>query len=306
MNAWKSASFPAVCRGLVLVGWAMGLLAGCREGERPAPRAEAEEAPASQAAADPESPERIATKTGIEMVRLPGGAFLMGADDGEEDEKPPRRVELSPFYIDVHEVTQATFQRLMGKNPSRFADPEKPVERIGWLAAMQFCNVRSLKEGLKPCYDPKTLVCDFAADGYRLPTEAEWEYACRAGTTGRWSFGSDGGKLALHAWFKANAQKSTHAVKRKLPNPWGLYDMHGNVAEWCNDHYEEGYEHAGVKDPRGPAGGDERVLRGGSWTASDDACRSSARGSAAPGLTDVCFGYDAYGFRCVRAAGSRR
>jgi formylglycine-generating enzyme required for sulfatase activity len=170
------------------------------------------------------------------------------------------------------------------------------------MAAVQFCNLRSFKEGFKPCYDPKTLSCDYASDGYRLPTEAEWEYACRAGTTGRWSFGSDAVRLAQHAWFKGNAQKMTHAVKEKSPNPWGLYDMHGNVAEWCNDFYRESYDAGEVQDPRGPESGEERVLRGGSWTTSEDSCRTCARASAPPGLTDVCFGYDAYGFRCVRAA----
>jgi formylglycine-generating enzyme required for sulfatase activity len=272
------------------------LLGGCRGRDVPAP--------SEPARAD--APEVIVTKTGIEMVRLPGGEFLMGDDQGEEDEKPAHRVHVSPFFIDVCEVTQASYQSLMGKNPAKFTSPDRPVERASWFSAIQYCNLRSVKEGLKPCYDLKTLACDFTANGYRLPTEAEWEYACRAGTTTRWSFGNDPAALGTHAWFKKNAKKSTQPVRQQSPNPWGLYDMHGNVAEWCNDFYKESYDQAGQgKDPRGPASGDERVLRGGSWSTGEENCRSSARASAAPGFADVCFGYEAYGFRCVRADTSR-
>ncbi len=143
----------------------------------------------------------------------------------------------------------------------------------------------------------------FAADGYRLPTEAEWEYACRAGTATRYSFGSDPAALADHAWFRSNAGGTTHPVGQKRPNPWGLFDMHGNVAEWCHDAYaEDAYAKGESKDPTGPKAGDERVLRGGSWGGSPDACRSSARASEKPGFADVCFNYERYGFRCVRRA----
>jgi formylglycine-generating enzyme required for sulfatase activity len=194
---------------------------------------------------------------------------------------------------------------LMGRNPSKFQGPDRPVERPSYLAAVQYCNMRSLRENLTPCYDLETLECDFTADGYRLPTEAEWEYACRAGTTTPWSFGNDPGELADHAWFRDNAGKTTHPVRQKRPNPWGLYDMYGNVAEWCHDRYDDGYyERGATQDPRGPDSGDERVLRGGHWASSPQACRSSARNSEAPGFADVCFGYELYGFRCVRNAGS--
>jgi len=251
--------------------------------------------------------QRITTKTGVEMVLVPAGEFLMGDDDGEEDEKPAHQVRISAFYMDTSEVTQASYRSLMGKNPAKFADPDAPVERLSWYAATQYCNMRSLREGFMPCYDPETLACDFHADGYRLPTEAEWEYACRAGTATPWSFGSDPAKLGKHAWFKENAQKTTHRVKQKGPNPWGLFDMHGNVSEWCNDFYSEGYDPGGeVTDPRGPTSGEERVLRGGSWASSEEGCRSSARASESPGFADVCFGYEAYGFRCVRRAATPR
>jgi len=262
------------------------LLAGCGGGDQPAPSA---------------APATVTTKTGVEMVLIPAGEFVMGDDRGEADEKPARKVRLGAFYMDVCEVTQRSFEGLMGRNPSKFTGPDRPVERVSWLGAVQYCNMRSLREGLKPCYDPKTLQCDFGAGGYRLPTEAEWEYACRARATSRYSFGSDAAALGQHAWFKANADKATHPVRRNRPSPWGLYDMHGNVAEWCSDFYAETYgEASGAADPRGPATGKERVLRGGSWASSAEACRSSARAGEAPGFADVCFGYEMYGFRCVR------
>jgi eukaryotic-like serine/threonine-protein kinase len=257
----------------------------------------------SAATKTPASIKTIQTKTGVEMVLLPAGEFMMGDANGEDDEKPPHRVELSAFYMDTCEVPQQSFQAIMGRNPSKSAGPDKPVEQVRWSDAAQYCNMRSAREGLKPCYDLKTLACDFTADGYRLPTEAEWEYACRAGTTARWSFGDDPGELAKYGWFKANAGKTTHPVKQKLPNAWSLYDMNGNVAEWCNDFYAESYETGGpAKDPRGPAAGKTRVLRGGSWGTDEESCRASARHNEPPGFADVCFGYDRYGFRCVRRA----
>jgi formylglycine-generating enzyme required for sulfatase activity len=280
---------------ICIMAFVLLLVAGCSR---------TDEAPPPAAPAPAAAPEVVTTKTGIEMVLLPAGEFLMGDAGGEDDEKPIRKVHVSAFYIDRTEVTQKAYQELMGRNPAKFPGPDRPVERVSWLGAAQFCNMRALKEGLRPCYDPKTLACDFAADGYRLPTEAEWEYACRAGTATRYSFGGDAGQLAGYAWFKTNAGKATHPVRAKTPNPWGLFDMHGNVAEWCNDFYADGYAAGDAQDPRGPASGQERVLRGGSWSASAEACRSSARAGEAPGLADVCFGYEAYGFRCVRRAPS--
>ena len=212
------------------------------------------------------------------MVEVPPGEFIMGDDGGAAEERPAHTVRVSAFCIDATEVTQKSFEALMGRNPAKFVGPDRPVERVSWYAAIQYCNARSLKEGLRPCYDLKTLACDFSADGYRLPTEAEWEYACRAGTRTRFSFGDDPGGLAACGWLKENAARTTHPVRQKPPNPWGLYDMHGNVAEWCNDFYGPGYGAAAeAVDPRGPASGTERVLRGGSWSSGAEACRSSAR-----------------------------
>ncbi len=248
------------------------------------------------------TPATIRTESGIDMVLIPAGEFLMGDDRGEDDEQPAHTVRVSSFYMDVCEVTQESFQTMMGRNPSKWQDPAKPVERMSWYFAIQYCNMRSTREGLRPCYDLKTGRCDFAADGYRLPTEAEWEYACRAGTATHYSFGDDPAELADFAWYKNNSGATTHAVKQKRPNPWGLYDMHGNVAEWCNDFYAENYAAGPAQDPTGPEAGEDRVLRGGNWKTSEDSCRCSARNYEAPGLADVCFGYEAYGFRCVRAA----
>jgi formylglycine-generating enzyme len=247
----------------------------------------------------------IQTALSIEMALLPAGEFLMGDQNGEDDEKPAHTVRLASFYMDTTEVTQESFQAIMGRNPAKSVGPEKPVERVSWLAAVQFCNMRSTKEGLKPCYDLKaeTPQCDFAANGYRLPTEAEWEYAARAGTTTRWSFGNNPAELNEFGWSKANSEKTTHPVKQKQPNPWGLYDMYGNVAEWCNDFYSDAYDpKADPTNPRGPASGTERVMRGGSFAAAEDVCRSSARQGQTPVFADTCFGSESFGFRCVRNA----
>jgi formylglycine-generating enzyme required for sulfatase activity len=227
----------------------------------------------------------------------------MGDDTGDDDEKPAHQVQVSAFYMDSHEMTQKAYESLMEKNPSKSKGPDKPVEQVDWYHAALYCNLRSLKEGLRPCYDPNTLACDFSATGYRLPTEAEWEYACRAGSKNRYSFGDDPSKLKTFAWFKANGGQVTHSIGQKTPNAWGLYDMHGNVAEWCHDVYSEtAYQQREGKDPHGPATGDKRVLRGGSWRSSEDGCRSSARNSESPRFADACFGSDGYGFRCVRSA----
>ncbi len=269
------------------------LSGGCAE-RKPSPE---------PAQSDSENPKAIHTKTGIDMVLIPAGEFTLGDDGGEKDEQPAHRVRLAAFYMDVCEVTQASFQAILGRNPSKAQGPDRPVERVSWFEAVQYCNMRSTREGFKPCYDLKTLSCDFTADGYRLPTEAEWEYACRAGTTTRWSFGDSPGALARYAWFKGSAQKTTHPVEQKQPNPWGLHDMHGNVAEWCNDFYADRYDPSATDNPHGPATGSARVLRGGSWMSDEDDCRCSARHSEPPGLADVCFGYEAYGFRCVRSPG---
>ncbi len=255
---------------------------------------------------DSTSPAQVLSKSGVEMVFLPAGEFTMGSDRGNSDEAPAHKVRLSGFLIDKFEVTQEMFAKVQLPNPSHWREsPRQPVERVRWRDAKQYCNERSLVEGLKPCYDEKTLdwECDFAASGYRLPTEAEWEFAARAGVDGAYDFGPPD-KLRQHAWFAHNAGERTHPVGQKKPNRWGLHDLYGNVSEWCEDVYGPAYyKESPVVDPRGPPspGKDvKRVLRGGSWKSSADMCRATVRRGEPSGNADACFSTDYCGFRCVR------
>jgi formylglycine-generating enzyme required for sulfatase activity len=261
---------------------------------------------ATSAQASAANPFEIVSKSGVEMVALPGGEFLMGSAQGSPDEAPAHKVQVSAFLMDKFEVTHEMFAKVQLPNPSHWQDsPKKPVERVRWRDAKQYCNERSLLEGLQPCYNEKTMDwdCDYAANGYRLPTEAEWEYAARAGTDAPYEFGQPD-KLRQYAWFMANAEQKTHPVGQKKPNRWGLYDLYGNVSEWCEDVYSATYyKESPAVDPRGPAnpGKDvKRVIRGGSWKSSPDACRTTARQGEKTGDSDACFSTDYCGFRCVR------
>jgi formylglycine-generating enzyme required for sulfatase activity len=259
------------------------------------------------AGAPPTGAQPAATAAGGDsaMVLIPSGSFEMGSRQGRDEEKPLHKVWVDAFLMDRHEVTQAEYEKA-GKveafpNPSHFQGADLPVEQVSWPQAARYCNVRSRAEGLKPCYDESTGECDFEANGYRLPTEAEWEYACRAGSTSDYSFGAEARQLPDFAWFVDNAAKKTHPVGRKKPNAWGLYDMHGNVAEWCHDVYDPSYfKTSPEKNPRGPESGNENVLRGGSWKSPADMLRSAARIGENPGFSDACLARDAIGFRCVR------
>jgi formylglycine-generating enzyme required for sulfatase activity len=232
----------------------------------------------------------------------------MGGARGNADEAPTHTVKVSGFLMDKFEVTHELFARAQLPNPSHWQDnPRKPVERIRWQEAKQYCNERSLLEKLKPCYNEKTpdFDCDFSANGYRLPTEAEWEYACRSGVNGPYDFGSPD-KLRVFAWFADNAGDQTHVVGEKKPNRWGIFDLYGNVSEWCEDVYSPTYyRESPPADPAGPPnpGKDvKRVMRGGSWKASADMCRSTLRQAERTGDSDACFFTDYCGFRCVRRA----
>jgi len=245
-------------------------------------------------------PEIITTAAGDEMVLVPAGSFVMGSSNGQADEAPAHRVHVDAFLMDRREVRQEQLARVISVNGSNWKGPTLPVEMITWVNAAIYCNLRSEAEGLEPCYREDT-TCNFEASGYRLPTEAEWEYACRAGATGDYSFGADAAKLGRYAWYAANASKRTHPVAQKKPNAWGLYDMHGNVAEWCNDIYAKGYYRSSPPtNPRGPADGEKYVLRGGAWNCSAKPCRAARRVGENPGFVDACFPSEAIGFRCVR------
>ncbi len=234
----------------------------------------------------------------LEMVLIKAGTFAMGspADERGRNEGydwPLHQVILTQdFYIGRYEVTQAQYQAIMNNNPSFFSGKSNnPVESVTWYECAAFCNRLSEREGLTPVYNESTWATNWNANGYRLPTEAEWECACRAGTTWRFSHGNvlecdDAcGSCADHdlcMWWCGNSGRQTHEVGLKLPNPWGLYDMHGNVWEWCNDWWEEPSNPLVRIDPTGVNSGSSRVYRGGDWFFDARFCRSADRYRADP------------------------
>jgi formylglycine-generating enzyme required for sulfatase activity len=224
---------------------------------------------------------------GMSLKLIPAGSFLMGSETGY-GEKPVHKVTLTePYYIGVHEVTQEQYERIMGKNLSLFKGPDNPAEQVSWADAMAFCQKLSALPSERA-----------AGRVYRLPTEAEWEYACRAGNDTAYSFGDDAQMLGEYAWFRDNSGKTTHSVGQKKPNAWGLYDMHGNVHEWCSDWYGD-YPNGAVSDPVGPREGLFLVLRGGSWIDGAADCRSAFRYWRYPSLR-----FDDFGFRLALSSPS--
>ncbi len=243
---------------------------------------------------------KITTKSGIEMILLPGGEFTMGG--GTSADSKPHRVKISSFYIDKYEVTQEMFKKLELPSASHFKGDKKPVEMSSWVSAAIYCNERSIEEGLTPCYDEKTWKCNYEANGYRLPTEAEWEFAARGKTEGEHFFGNDMKKLANYAIYRKNSGNETSTVGSRKPNPFGLYDIYGNVAEWCNDYYAaDYYSNSPSVNPKGPKKGKGRVVRGGSWNDNEGSVSSYTR-SYDESLNDACILRDTIGFRCVRRA----
>jgi formylglycine-generating enzyme required for sulfatase activity len=208
----------------------------------------------------------------MKLKLIPAGEFLMGsgaADKWAKDrEKPQHRVNITkPFSLGIYPVTQDEYEQVVGENPSKFkGDGRHPVDNVSWFDAVNFCNCLSEQEDLKPYYKiGGETVSVVGGTGYRLPTEAEWEYACRAGTMTKWSFGDDESLLTQYAWYKVNSGSEPHAVGELKPNSWGMYDMHGNIREWCWDWYDDEYfQHSPSADPNGPSSGEYRVLRGGS------------------------------------------
>ena len=230
------------------------------------------------------------------MVRIGAGEFLMGSPpyergrDGTEDR---HQVTLTrPYLLAVTEVTQTQWFEVMGTWPAWFEGANRPVERVDWFDAIRFCNALSRREGLTPAYhiEHEQVGWNLDADGYRLPTEAEWEYACRAGSSQRYTMGDDPGQLQTVGWFGGSAGNGTGSVARLEPNPWGLYDMHGNVWEWCWDWSGE-YPPRFARDPVGPASGRSRVIRGGAFDSPAASCRSAKHNAADPDLNAPMIGF---------------
>jgi formylglycine-generating enzyme required for sulfatase activity len=229
----------------------------------------------------------VAMEAPANMVFIPPGTFRMGSPTNEVDrydwEGPQTAVTISRgFWMGKYEVTQGEYLAVMGSNPSYFqppnatADTNRPVETVTWYDATAYCDALTQRERLAGRIGTNSV--------YRLPTEAEWEYACRAWTSTRFSYGDDPGytNLTNYAWYFDNSGGTTHPVGQKLPNPWGLYDMHGNVWEWCQD-WIGGYAGGIAVDPRGLDTGSNRVIRGGRWGGSHGyagawGCRSADRG----------------------------
>jgi formylglycine-generating enzyme required for sulfatase activity len=235
------------------------------------------------------APKEMTNSVGMKLVLIPAGEFMMGSPADEKDrsnDETQHKVRISkPFYMGAMEVTQAQWKAVMGNNPSSFNGDDLPVETVSWNDCQEFLKKLSAKEG-------KT---------YRLPTEAEWEYACRAGTTTRFNAGDDDKALDGVGWYFGNSGGMPHPVGQKKANVWGLYDMHGSVIEWCQDLYgDDYYKSSPAVDPTGSAQGADRVLRGGCWFFIPRYSRSSGRGRNDPGFRSPLLG-----FRVVVVSGSR-
>ena len=251
---------------------------GCEQGQPTVPVAVKSPALATTNSPTTVGLPKSARAIGIELKLIPAGTFIMGDANGDEDETPHQVTLTKPFKIGVHEITQAQYELIMGINPSEFKGADHPVEMVSYEDALAFCRRLSELPAEK-----------LAGNVYRLPTEAEWEYACRAGTTTKYSFGDDdsllgdyagflgASELGDYAWFLWNSGDATHPVGSKQPNAWGLCGMHGNVVEWCQDWYGD-YPSGSVTDPRGPSSGPWHVFRGGCWGFPAKQCRSAARG----------------------------
>ena len=246
----------------------------------------------------PPAPEVPAAPAGF--VYIAPGTFMMGSpsnEEGRRSNETQHQVTLTlGFYLQATEVTQGKWQRVMGNNPAlnTSCGSDCPVERVSWLDAVGYANALSLADGYSECYDSSGSVQGggsiYACTGYRLPTEAEWEYAARAGSTG-----AQYGMPDQIAWYPDNSELATHRVGERQANAWGLHDMLGNVGEWTHDWYDS---YGGpVTDPSGPASGATRGFRGGSWNHDASHLRSAYRGYGDPS------GQDFYiGFRLARTA----
>jgi formylglycine-generating enzyme required for sulfatase activity len=234
---------------------------------------------------DPSGRTHTIQSINYKMVYISHGTFMMGSPSSEanrySNERQHKVTLTKGFYMGVTEVTQGQWKAVMGNNPSRFKGDNRPVEQVSWNDCKEFIRKLNRHEG---------------GNKYRLPTEAEWEYACRAGTTTRFCFGDSDSRLDDYAWYSGNSSSKTHSVAQMRPNAWGLYDMHGNVWEWCQDWYDKNYPSGHVTDPEGPSSGSARVGRGGGWGFDARGCRSAFRCYGTPG-SRLSF----LGFRLARA-----
>ncbi len=211
------------------------------------------------------------------FILVMGGRFIMGSS--EKKDEFSHSVFVSSFYISKYEVTQKEWKEIMGDNPSYFKGDDLPVENISWIDALNYCNKISLDEGLKPCYSNKNreIICDWTANGYRLPTEAEWEFAAKGGIQSKEYIFSGSNDAYTVAWFENNATQ-THKIGTKKPNELGLYDMSGNVFEWCWDGYGENYYFSKQDfNPKGYENKWQKICRGGCWNYNIDYCKNARR-----------------------------
>jgi formylglycine-generating enzyme required for sulfatase activity len=227
----------------------------------------------------------VVADLGMEMIYVEPGSFQMGSNSGDSAEEPVHAVRIGrAFWMDKYEVTQSQYETITGRNPSSFKGLSLPVEGVSWNDGVAFCRMlteRERKAGRLPL-----------GYVYRLPTEAEWEYAARGGSKGRGFEYAGSGNLDEVAWHSGNSGFKTHPVGGQKPNELGLYDMSGNVWEWCHDSYDAGYyAKSPSSDPTGASSGGLRVLRGGSWNYNPWLCRSSTRYGTSPGSTDYNIGF---------------
>jgi len=233
------------------------------------------------------------------LVRVEGGTFQMGtASGGNNDERPVYVVTIKTFYMGKYEVTQKEWKEVMGNNPSYFKGDNLPVENVSWLDAIEYCNKRSQMEGFTPVYrgSGNNITCDWNANGYRLPTEAEWEFAAKGGKNNSTVEYSGSNNVGAVSWYSDNSGNKTHQVGTKEPNSLGLYDMSGNVFEWCWDWYGN-YSSSAQIDPKGPVSGVSRVIRGGGWGNAATGVRSAYRFDGTPS-----FRSGSVGLRLVRSS----
>jgi formylglycine-generating enzyme required for sulfatase activity len=230
-------------------------------------------------------PEKLAKQgsnsIGMKFTLIKAGESYMGSEESY-DEKPVHKVEIkNPFYLGTYPVTQAEWKAVMDDDPSHFKGDNLPVEQVSWDYVQKFIKKLNEKEG---------------TGKYRLPSEAEWEYTCRAGTSTRYSFGDSESKLGEYAWYLKNSVEKTHPVGQKEPNSWGLHDMHGNVWEWVQDKWHDSYDGAPTDGSAWKSGdGADRVIRGGSWDYDTGVCRSAVRDDDNPRYRS-----DDLGFRLLR------